>query len=142
MNIIDLLIAIPLFFILFFIAAPIHELFHYLDAWRRGGNPRIEIWFWNGIPSMRCIYSGKTTMLTDFIGGGGTFIVYLIFGGISYYIYYPLFIAFICNAFAQIFYAFYETIFLHRLDVNTYMRYHYYSYIAGALFGLVLLIIL
>ena len=134
-----------LYFTLFWIIANIvHELGHYLSAKNQGANPRIELWSWNGIPSMMTVYDGELTHRKLFLFAGGAWsgifmasiaIWSLVFNLI------PIYRVSVIISIIEIFYAMYEMKFRDSLSLKNYMMYHYFVYLLGFITGCIYLVL-
>ena len=127
-------LAIALFGV-FLVSQIPHELCHYWLSKRKGGHPKIQIWLWHNIPSMRCL--NGTDSLFYFAGVLNAFVLVL-FGLILYLFWLPVSIALFVNANVQLFYGVYEGFFINRLPRDTYMKWHYVIYVIAAIIGIIL----
>jgi len=131
------------FIILWFLSMIIHEFGHKIGAAIQGVDSYIKIWFFGPIPSMKCIPKGVLKDKITFYIWGGLFSAYMMLIptiiGLLFEINW-LFIPSIIIATIQFVYAIYEAIFIERLDIKTYMIWHYVLYLAVGLITLWLVI--
>jgi len=134
MIVINLLILVFIFFMIWILAFLGHELCHILEANRQGADGGyIIVTSHKGIPSLVCSWYGETSELAIYAGGVYSGIIYLAISILTMFgIYswgFPLIFSFFTLGIVNIFYGLYEGMYLEDLEYDEYMRYHYIIYI-------------
>jgi hypothetical protein len=117
----------------------IHELFHLwaTHIWGNGGV--IKLWWHNGLPSLRCIANpGITSKFMFYLMGGLGAGLLLLFLSIFFMWYPPLFIPLFVVGSINFVYSFYEVLFLGKLSVKDYMKWHYILYLIVGIIAIII----
>ena len=134
---IELLISFIIIWVLGFI---LHEICHLLECIRQAGKGKIEVWFNNNIPSMRCVcdtYMNYT--LFKFAGGFLSGCLLLLIGAITLGYIPVIGIPLILVGLVNFVYGFYEAAFLSNIPFKDYMKWHYVLYGITLTLGIILL---
>ena len=133
-------------FVLSFLAlwAPsfiLHELMHFAESKRQGGDGYINIWYYNGIPSMRFILTKPiyNRGLLNLSGGLYSGIILCILTVITWNITWLSSSLFLLAS-INLTYSIYEWQFLDRISLRQYMKWHWFVYLIGFCIGLWLLL--
>lgn len=136
----EIIYAILSFLVLWIPAFYLHELMHALEAKRQGCKTKIQVWWHNKIPSMRCIVTEgtlKNRWLMNLSGGLYSSIILLITSWILTGI--PWLSASVGTlAIINFIYSLYECTFLDNIPTSVYMKYHYYVYVVGIIIGIII----
>jgi len=134
-----------LFWVVWIIGAVGHELFHGLACYLQGAKFKISIWFHEitigkrkfKIPSMQCSPEGdmKNNDLFYYLGGVGLGGFFILLSVLVFFFSQPLFIVLFLIGCAHFFYGLYEGMFIGKLDLETYMIWHYLVYVIGIAIG-------
>ena len=128
----DYLIWFPLIWVLSFV---FHEFMHCFEHMRQGGNSwKIQYWSWKGLPSMRVYLSGVQLNPASVHLAGGLYTSF--FHLVVMCIYLLLFgfqqngfvFSVCCIGLVQLFYGYYEMLYINMDDRNQYMLGHYILY--------------
>ena len=137
---IEIIYSIIAFLLLWVPAFLCHEIMHSLEARRQGCKTRIDMWIHKGIPSMRCIVTEgtlKNKWLFALAGGLYTSIILIIISWITSGIPW-LSTAVGTLGIINFIYSLYESTFLHKIPLATYMKYHYFVYAIGIVIGIIM----
>lgn len=139
-----MIIVIFWFIVVWILGFILHEFFHLFAAKLQGCDGKIELWFHNGIPSLRYrITDGSpgNIGIIDFVGGLGTSAVLFIMAGIMYFVYEPLMIACFLVGSVNLTYGLYEGFMIRRLTNDPYMKWHYVVYAVTLVVGIIIVVI-
>lgn len=126
---INLMLLIPIFILLWIVSMIIHEVGHVIGAKLTGGDAHIEFWSWYDIPSLHTVVTKECDDdFFKFSGGMFAFFVYMLASFLTVWNPY-LFYSFFTIGGIQGFYSIYELLLLGKVKMNTYMKWHYVLYL-------------
>ena len=118
----------------------LHEICHLFELRRQGSDGRIDIWSYNGIPSMRCIITGKeppNRYMFLLAGGFYSGLILLLLSAIFNFVPF-LSVALGILGFMNLAYSPYEMIYKDKHSLDIYMRNKNIMYCIGIAIAVVL----
>ena len=130
--IINLLILLVSFLVIWTLGFLLHEWCHLFEARRHGMDGWISIGRYMGIPTFSVYFYGETPTSVYYAGGVYSGLIYLLISLIGIpFLYtwgFPIVASLFTVGIVNLFYGIYEGMFIEKLNTDSYIKYHYILY--------------